>query len=562
MARVRRLRTQEASFWKSDYKVSEDDLDYLTGVILEAGQPARLDDLVSALMLRLIHREKERAARQVSDGEVYRPADHYDVGQNLYFTDRDLAQATVVNVRPGVNPRYSDFQVIRVDFEDGTELEFASDLDIAHPLNRPPEELVGGSAEDLSEEEILQTYRGDVSPRLEEALESDEGWVQFDGVWFLSELLPEFHVGHLNLAEAAIYEAARPLPVTEILGRLELGLAGSRQAQLFSLNLALAQDERFDNVGTRTQQNWYLRALMPEAAFTRPAVHRNPFRPSGDEYIGLTMLDIVESLGDELDSIEGAYVGNGPDIAFEVSFPHLYAGTMPASRALLSLFSYEQGQHLQVKLIDGRNGRSFSGWLLPEEGYIAGLGDWYKQVGMVVGGLVTVSPGDEPASLKLGITVPRSSSSGWVRQASVADGALVIQMQLGRIAVRHDPATLIDVADPEAIAGLMVQTQQGNRSLYNLIKAVFAELAKLSPQGVASCQAIYSAVNMYRRTGAVPVFSILTRNACFDPVGSGEWAYDGSLEGQIYETPEGMRERPLSHRNDLARDQVVRYAGN
>ena len=60
----------------------------------------------------------------------------------------------------------------------------------------------------------------------------------------------------------------------------------------------------------------------------------------------------------------------------------------------------------------------------------------------------------------------------------------------------------------------------------------------------------------------MPVFSILTRNACFDPVGNGEWAYDGSLEGQLYETPEEMRERPLSHRNDLARDQVVRYAGN
>jgi hypothetical protein len=79
---------------------------------------------------------------------------------------------------------------------------------------------------------------------------------------------------------------------------------------------------------------------------------------------------------------------------------------------------------------------------------------------------------------------------------------------------------------------------------------------------VAPCQAIYSAVNMYRRSGAVPVFSILTANACFDPVGNGEWAFDGSLEGQLYQTPDEMRERPLSRRSDLARDQVVRYVGN
>jgi hypothetical protein len=562
MARVRRMRTQEAAFWQSDYRVSEDDLDFITGVVLESGQPRELDELVPALMLRLVHREKERAARQVSDGEVYRPADHYEIGQTLFFTERDLAQAVVVAVRPGVNPRYGSFQVVRVAFDDGTEAEFASDLQSAHPLNRPIDELVGGSSDDLPEDEIVATYSANVSKRLTDALEGDEGWVQFDGVWFLRELLPEFHVGHLNLAEAAVYEANRPLLVSEMLGRLDLGMVGSRQAQLFSLNHALSEDSRFDNVGTRSQQVWYLRTLMPEAAFARPAVHQTPFVATGDEYLGLTMLDIVESLGDELDSIRESHAGNGPSIGFQVTFPHLHAGTMPASRALLTLFAFEVGQHVPVTLIDGRNGRSFMGWLLPDEHYIAGLGPWFKSVGMVVGGLVTVTPGEEPASLKLSVTVPRTASSGWVRSASVSDGALVIQMQPGKIAIRHDPATLIEVADRDAIARLMWQSQQTSRGLYGLVRAVFAELAKLSPQGVASCQAIYSAVNMYRRSGAVPVFSILTRNACFDPAGNGDWAYDGSLEGQQYETPEEMRERPLSHRSDLARDQVVRYAGS
>jgi hypothetical protein len=556
------MRTQEATFWQSEYKVTEGDLDFLTGVILEGGLPRSLDDLVSVLMLRLIHREKERAARQVSDGEVYRPTDHFDVGQNLYFTERDFAQATVLQVRPGMNPRYPDFEVIRVAFEDGTELEFASSLQVPHPLNRPTEELVGGSAEDLSETEIVDTYRVDVATALAQALEADEGWVQFDGVWFLRELLPEFHMGHLNLAEAAIYEASQPLPVSEMLSRLELGIPGSRQAQLFSLNHSLSQDTRFDNVGTREQQVWYLRALMPQEVFERPRVHQSPLSPTGDEYLGLTMLDVVESLGDELDSIPGMQTGNGSNIGYQVSFPHLYAGTMPASAALLDLFAYEEGQHLAVTLIDARNGKSYAGWLLPAERYIAGLGPWYKAVGMVVGGLVSVTPGDTPATLKLSITVPRSSSSGWVRSATVSDGALVLQMQPGRIAVRHDPATHIEVADRDAVARLMWQSQQTSRSLYGLVKAVFAELAKLSPQGVAPCQAIYSAVNMYRRSGAVPIFSILTANACFDPVGNGEWAFDGSLEGQQYQTPDQMRERPLSRRSDLARDQVVRYAGN
>jgi len=555
------MRTQEAAFWQ-EYTPSEDDLDHLASVILEEGMPRSLDDLTSGLMLRLIQREKERAAKQVTDGEIYRPADRYAVGQQLVFTGREFAQASVTDTRPGVNPRYAQFEVIRVLFEDGTEQEYASGLDIEHPLNRPTEELVGGSMDDLTEEDLVAAYRQDVAAALEQVLSEQDDWVQFDGVWYLRELLPEFHVGHLNLAEAAIYEAAHPLPVNEMLGRLDLGLPGSRQAQLFSLNHSLALDSRFENVGTRTQQVWYLRALLPEAVFSRPAVHASPIVSTGDEYIGLTMLDIVEALGDELDSLPGARVGNDASLGFQVSFPHLHAGTMPASRRLLDLFEYEEGQHLQLTLIDARNRRTYTAWLLPEEGYIAGVDPWYKAVGMVVGGIVNVTPGDRPASLELSITQPRTSSSGWIRAAAVSDGALVIQNQLGRIGVRYDPATQIDVADRDAVARLMWQSQQTSRSLYGLVKAVFTELAKLSPQGVASCQAIYSAVNMYRRSGAVPVFAILTRNACFDPIGEGQWAYDGSLEGHIYETPDEMRERPLSHRGDLVRDQVVRYVEN
>jgi hypothetical protein len=562
MAGVRRMRTQEAAFWQDELVISEDDLDYLTGLVLEGSRPSPIEELASAVIRRLASREKERAADQITDGEVYRPADRYDVGQTLVFTERDFAQARVVSVRPGYNPRYTDFQVIKVAFEDGAEGEFAAGLESPHPLSRPVEELVGGSDLDLSEDELVTTYALDVMPRLAEALEANEGWVQFDGVWFLEELLPEFHVGHLNLAEAAIDEAGRPLPASEMLERLELGLAGARQAQLFALNHALATDERFANVGTRTEQVWYLRGQMPDAVFSRPIVQRDPIVATGDEYIGLTMLDIVESLGDELDSVEGAPLGHRMPASFQVSFPHLYAGTMPALPSLLALFEYEEGQHLLISLIDTRNGRTYQGWLVPDEHYIAGLAPWYKAVGMVVGGLVTVSAGDTPFSLNLTVTVPRSSSSEWVRSASATEGTLVMQMQPRSIGIRHDPATLIDVPDREGIARLMSETLMGSRSPYNLIRSVFAELAKLSPQGIASCQAIYSAVNMYRRSGAVPIFSLLTRNACFDPVGNGDWTYDGSLEGQLYETPEEMRERPLSHRSDLARDQVVRYSAN
>jgi len=67
--------------------------------------------------------------------------------------------------------------------------------------------------------------------------------------------------------------------------------------------------------------------------------------------------------------------------------------------------------------------------------------------------------------------------------------------------------------------------------------------------------------NLIRRTGSVPVFAELTRRACYDPVGGGYWAYDPDLAGRVYHTPEEIRERPLSGRQDLVRDPVIQYQG-
>jgi hypothetical protein len=557
------MRTQEPAYWQNEYQVSEDDLDYLAGLVLESGRPRPLEELVSSLMVRHIQREKDRAARQVTDGDIYRPVDAHEVGQALVFTELDLIQGEVTAVRPGRNPRYAHFNVIRVALEGADqEREFASSFDYAHPLNRPVEELLGGSEEGLTEAEIIAASAETVGARVATALEERSDWVRFNGVWFLEALLPEINLGHLNLAEAVIYEAGRPLPADEMLHVLELDEGDSRDALLFALNHALGSDARFDNVARDDRQIWYLRALMPQAVFERPTVSRTPFVPTGEEFIGLTMLDFVEELGDELDSIAQAHTRESAALGFQLNFPHLYAGTMPAPRELLALFDYAPGRRFAVTLTDGRTGRSFDGWVVPEERYVAGLADWYESVGLVVGSIVTVAPGDKPLSLVLNVVQRRGGGSQWIRTASVQDGALVVQMQPKAIGVRYDADTLIDVSDPEGVARLMWQSQQTSRGLGGVVRTVFSELAKLSPQGVAHCKAIYTAVNMYRRSGAVPVFAVLTRNACFDPVGHGEWAYDPSLEGQVYSTPVEMRERPLSHRNDLFRDQAVRYAGN
>ena len=96
-------------------------------------------------------------------------------------------------------------------------------------------------------------------------------------------------------------------------------------------------------------------------------------------------------------------------------------------------------------------------------------------------------------------------------------------------------------------------------SLFQAILQVFPELAKLGSQGLVHAKALYAAINVIWRVGAVPIFAELARHACFDPVGGGNWVFEEDLVGQVYKTAEEMETRPLSRRADLIRDRVLRY---
>ena len=247
----------------------------------------------------------------------------------------DFNSGRVQSVRPGYNPKYGDFSVIHVDFEaSAAESEYVSDFPYTHPLNRPLEELFGKSDDTLSEADLVKAVGKFVIPKLENALAKHDDFVTFDGMWFLHELLPDMHVGFLNLAEALIDQGHHPLAAREILADLDLHISAPIEAQLFALNLAIGRDERFDNVSLNEDPVWFLRALEPQAAFKRPALLTPAFTTTGGEFIGSTLLEFVEQVGDELDSIADIAPSSG-DIRIEMTFPHLYSGTLPASDKLL-----------------------------------------------------------------------------------------------------------------------------------------------------------------------------------------------------------------------------------
>ncbi|MBN1401269.1 MAG: hypothetical protein JXA74_10560 [Anaerolineae bacterium] len=558
---IRRMRTQSEQFWRQEYEVSAEDLNLATGMILESGVPRGLGELAAQIIRERFRKERELAVQIANRGRIYRPMDRFGIGDEVIFSALDFRLGTVAEVRPGQNPRYGPFDVIRVSFESGEEREFAVGFDHEHPLNRPTETLVLDPVVDLDEESLIQLFEPYVRAKLEQALTEHSDFMPFGKLWFLKELLPEVHVGHLNLAEAMIDQAGQPVAATQILAELGLDLGGSSEAQLFAFNRALGEDGRFDEVSLGGKSLWYLRALEPEAVFQRPTVLRPAFKAVGGEQIGITLLDLVEKVGDELDDVSGISARPSTEISYEVTFPHLYAGTLPATDQFLRLVRSLPGDHFPISMVDASSDRRFQIWVLPAEKYMCGFAEWFEAVGMQVGGQITLAAATEPMTFTLTTVSSRSRRSDWLRSVSVAEGALVVQMQRAMVDIRCDRNLFMAVPDMPAVAAHMARVEAAGTPLPALIRRGFQELAKLSSRGLVHIKSLYSLINMMRRSGMVPIAEYLTHNACFDPVGDGFWAYDVALEGQTYETAEQMRERPLSTRADLVRDQVIQYVG-
>jgi hypothetical protein len=368
--------------------------------------------------------------------------------------------------------------------------------------------------------------------------------------------------GYLNLAEALIYERDQPLAVSEILGALDLAEGTSPAAQAFALNRALANDSRFDDVSLDDEPVWYLRQLEPAAVHVRPPVMGDPIRTEGGEFIGLSMLDLVEELGDELDDLPGMVFRELDEIAYDVTFPHLYAGTMPATQQLLRALNLAHSdRHARIKLVDANSGKEYPVWLVPTEDYVCGLGAWYSDAGMCVGGRVTVSIPGEALTIAVSTQRARRSRNEFIRSAAAEGGTLTLQMQVASLSVEADRDTVIHIPSREEIAALMMTDRMRKLPLSEIVYHAFEELAKLGSSGTVHAKSVYSAVNLMRRCGSVPVFQELTRRACYDPVGNGEWVFEPGKKGLYYATPEEMRDRPQRSRDTAVQEPVAQYLG-
>ncbi|MDQ7030530.1 MAG: hypothetical protein Q9O62_12505 [Ardenticatenia bacterium] len=246
---------QNESFWQA-WRPSEEDMDRLLEIFLEQGRPLTLDDMARALVERMVDELKIQRGGEAD--AVYDPTLLYEVGTRLRFPRLNNIVGEVVGVRTGDNPRYEHFSVLRVKFAGHPDVrEFVADFHHLHALNFEPH----AAPEELSAEAIYSAYRATIHERLEAALGASEEFVRFGDVWLPKALVVDINVGNRNIAEAMIDVMGKALPPEELLTEMEISDEVGRPILIFSVNHALAQDERFVNRGSEQRPLWYLRRL-------------------------------------------------------------------------------------------------------------------------------------------------------------------------------------------------------------------------------------------------------------------------------------------------------------
>jgi hypothetical protein len=504
-------------YWEA-FKLRDEDLEFLYNYLLEVETPLTSQELVEALVVERIRLQKLEIERQrTSGGDLYQPKGTYKEKQKLIFPAMGWRHGDVVGVRSGLNPELGEFQVIQVAFEDGSLREFASGL-AEHKLNEPPK--VVDDFNHLDKNTVLKIYSDDLLDALEEGLSANPDFVRIAGRWFPRALLVDINVGHLNLAEAVLdMSGGGPLSTNKLLEQIELNADVNPKLVEFSLDLALQEDPRFDEVGPAGDVLWFLRRLEPPEVLNTPIFLRYAEIEYDRSILTPEMLALEQALDDELSPPTGR-LQTSNDVEVRLIYPHLRSGTLPLSSRLRHLFptAYE-APRVRLMLVDGESGEQFPGWVVREKRYVYGLQDFYETHGMMPGSILHVRKGKNPGEVIVQ-TDSRRPSREWIRTVLVgSDGGVVFAMLKQIVSTPFDERMAVAIPDRKALDQVWTNQQKDLPPFERVIVNIIKELAKLNPQSHVHASELYAAVNVVRRLPPGPILALLASRPWFIHVG-------------------------------------------
>jgi hypothetical protein len=510
--------TLPPDYWRT-FSLDRKDLEFLSNYLFENETPLTEQELVPLLINQRISIEREALVKmQRSIGKIYLPEGHYKDGENLVFPALDWKKGKVSSHRPGVNPTRGEFEVIEVEFEGVVKRQFAARL-ADHKLNQPVE--VSIDDELLNPENVFRTYGPELEQKLDQALQADNDLVKVAARWFPRALLVDISVGQLNLAEAILDEAAggKPLSTLALIEQLEISGKVNPKLIEFSLNQALQDDGRFDEVGPAGEVLWFLKRLEPQDVQQIPVPLRFIEIPYDRSILTREMLALEAELDDEL-SENKPPTGEVNEVTISLSYPHWRAGTLPVSARVRGLFptAYESPR-VRFTLVDGNSKEEMPAWVVRKHGYVSGLGALYQKYGLIPGSLISIARGKKPGQV---IVTPktRRPTRDWVRTVLVgSDGRIVFAMLKQNLTSEFNERMILIVPDPSAVDEACEQVAKQHLSFEQLVADMMRELVKLNVQGHVHAQELYSAINIIRRCPPGALMAFLTTSSNYKHVG-------------------------------------------
>lgn len=498
-----------------DFQIEEEDIDFIYSYLLEKEIPLHASDLLDAVIMNRIKKEKEEILKKTrGKGKIFLPKDSFEVEEELVFPAYGWKSGKVLEIRDGFNPEFQSFKVMKVKFDDGETKEIACELS-EHSLNTPIDLIGENPAFDKAK--ILEDHHNEFLNCIESALEKNKDLVQIAEAWFPRALLVDINKGYLNLIEAILEEAkGGPLTTKELMKQIELDTNENQKLVEFSLNLALQEDERYDEVGPSGEVLWYLHSMEPEDVKKTPLFLKYKEIPVSNTEIS-KYLSLFEGLiADELEP--GEPENTDPAETISLLYPHWRSGTLPLSNSLAHIFPTAiESPRIRFNFRDGETGDVFNGWVVRKQKYVYGLQDWYAEKGILPGSLITLKKGKNPGEIVISCEKSRQNKE-WIKTILVgADKGIVFAMLKHPIEVNFDERMSIAIPDQDALNSVWQERETLNPE--KIFMQVGHELAKLNPQGHIHAQEMYAAVNVVFRCPPSPVLDFLLTNPSIQHLG-------------------------------------------
>ena len=517
-------KTQTEQYWVEDFQLDQQDIEHLFNVLLERETPLSADEMALVLVRYRVQQEEERLANATEPGHIYKPERDYEVGDAITLPQFNQARGKVVGKRAGQNPDDGQFSVITVEVEGGQQYDIAAALESEHSLNLLEEELVEEEEDLLSPEELFIEYGGYVADEISERLATHDDLVRLAGRWFPRSLLVNINVGHLNLAEAVLDIAGGgPLSTPEIIEQIGMLEGVNSRLAEFSLNYALQEDGRFDEVGPAGQVLWYLNRMEPEGVRVMP--ERLEIDPIDypEDVLTPELRELELEIEDEHSRIpvQRGYIPERADLT--LAYPHRTSGTLPLSHKLRRMFptAYE-APRVRFTILDEQTGDEIPAWVVRQGGYVYGLGDWFERNEIPVGGYLAIEQTDVDGQVKISFA-ERSPRKEWVRTVVIEGDQLRFDNQQATIACEFDDLMIINVEDEAALEALWTKLRQRDAAFEDIVLMAARALMANNPQGNIHAKTLYSAVNLLERCPPGPIFAYLVLSSQFEHVGGPYW---------------------------------------